>query len=402
MKTLPRLAWPLINRWGLAGLAVVLVLMFAVAGSGLLWWLLRTPAEELQGGPPNNPPAKKPPDVTVERIARFEQALADVAAGKIDRRELRVSFSFDGKGMTRDGKGSGSAHGNGPGQLGLDRPFTLTQPQQDELLQLLTEFPWQEIPQSSLGDVGKSHAAMVGVDVRLREWSKAFFLWVNEPQPSLFDARGKPEIDKVTRLTGQIRRLMEAAPRAENANDMDDALTRIADGKLPAEFLNVHLRYVWKIQAKKDGLIPKIIGVAHDTEPVADRTDGWGVNCDGPFAWAPRSPEAPVLMLSAKECLELATFLKEIRATELHKNLERVPQEKPRVMRYRRAGHGPERRWKTQMEFGFSYMDHSFFVDIQDVEELPADQRQPYERLLQRFKPLHDRLVKEGKAKTHT
>lgn len=351
----------------------------------------------LTGGeaPGDDPPPVQPP---VERLARFRTDLADMAAGKRDRRELRITFSHDGKNVTGDGKGSGVVQGNGPGAFYFDHWFTLTKAQQDNLLQMLVDFPWHDVPSPLVGEVGKSESAYLSFRIRLGALSMDRTLSLDQAQPSLFDAKGKAGVTQFSHLGAKIRKLMQAAPRDKHAplKDIGDALARIAEGTLADEMLNFSIHYRWKRKANKAVAIPEKDNAKPDPVPVND-TDGWSIANDGPIAWSIRGRDpVRVLVLSSEEMRELASLFKATGDDPALQGLEKVPDSNARRIRYRRPGF-EQNTWKTNLDLHVSIMDQNLSVQIHDIEELPPEQRQRWHRVIQCLEILNRRFAEAGK-----
>ena len=241
--------WPSAVRWSI-GRAVVRLLV--VVGAVVFLNDALQPGR----GEGNEPPvqSKDPgtrPEKPVERIAGFQEALKAVIDGQAPRRDLRISLAYDGKKITKDGRHSVILHASGPGQIG-GNAVVLTKAQQDELLSALRQFPWQEIPQTGVGDVTRIESATAGIIIRVGEWSKSYTVWVAEPQPSVFDAKGKPDVERVAGLAKKIKVLLEAAPKNKLAiKNLDQALAEVAAGKLADELMHVGFRYDRKINVPK-------------------------------------------------------------------------------------------------------------------------------------------------------
>jgi hypothetical protein len=359
---------------------------------------------QLGRGEANQPPVQqrdpvKPPEKPEQRIARFQEALKAVIDGKVPRRDLRISLAYDGKKITKDGRHSVVLHASGPGQL-AGQSVTLTKAQQDELLSTLQQFPWQEIPQLSVGDYTRIESASAGIIIRLGEWSKSYYVWVADPQPSLFDAKGKPGVDRVAGLAKKIKLLLEAAPKNKIAiKNLDQALAKVASGELANELVHVGFRFERKVNAPKKDRPRKINPAAKDAGEIGIGADVWSLVCDGPVAWTSPPQDPSVLVLPAKEMRELARFLKDIKVADLHKGLEKLPHEFPH---YRRPGRHGAHPWKTRLDFRVRILDFMIAVEIQDPDDLPAERRRPYEQLLERFEKLHRRFKQEGKPMLNT
>lgn len=224
-------------------------------------------------------------------------------------------------------------------------------------------------------------------------------LSLDQAQPSLFDAKGKPGVAQFSHLGAKIRKLMQAAPRDKQAplKDIDDALTRIAEGTLADEMLNFSIGYRWKRKANKAFAIPKKDDAKQDPVPVND-SDGWNIANDGPIAWSMsgRNPAARVLVLSSKEMRELASLFKAASAGPMLQGLEKIPDNHGRQIHYRRPGFG-QNDWKTNLTMYLSVTGQNLSVQVHDIDELPADQRQPWHQVRERFEKLHRNLVETGK-----
>ena len=391
------------DRLPLPAILAVAALLLLAAGTTFYLLRDRSGADSGDDPPPGGAPSAQPESFE-ERVVRFRRDLDELAAGRIDARALSITLSYDGKDRTADGRGAGALFGSGPGFWQRDQRFTLTPAQKAELIAALQAFPWQEVSQAGVGDITSPNAAHMGITIRLREWSRSTMLYVNAPGPSLFQAKGDPKVEKVARLGALLHRLMTEAPRvaAPAVTDLGDALGKVASGELPGELLSISCSYAWKIKAKADGLLPdRPRPEDHKEVAPEDRAERWSVVTQGPLTWALRDQNHPVLVLSSEEIRELAGFLKEIGADRLHEGLEKIPHDNPLFLTYRRPGHGPERPWKTRLDLRIAILGRSLGVEIQDVEDLSAAKRRPYERLLERFEKFHRRLLREGRPMTY-
>src|SRR5262249_6305984 len=394
MNMSPNRMWPSTVRWSIPRAVVGLLIPMVFFNS----------APQPGRGEAHEPPVQTKDPVTrpekpVQPLAGFQDALKAVIDGKAPRRDLRISLAYDGKQVTKDGRHSVILHASGPGQIG-GKAVALTKAQQDELLSTLRQFPWQEIPRTGVGDVTRIESATAGIIIRVGEWSKSYTVWVAEAQPSVFDAKGKPDVERVAGLAKKIKVLLEAAPKSKIAiKNLDQALAEVASGKLADELMHVGFRYDRKINVpKKDP--PKKNPAAKDEAKIGvPAAEGWSVWCDGPVAWTSPPQTPSVLVLPAKDMRELARFLKDIKAADLHKGREKLPHEFPR---YRRPGRDAAHPWKTRLDFSVRILDFMIGVEIQDPDELPAERRRPYEQMLERFEKLHRRLQQDGKPMINT